>query len=345
MLNENPHNAQSAPETGHRSSTDEDLLDVYRTMVLSRTLDERIWLMNRQGKAAIVASAQGHEAAQAAAVKALDPGRDHFYIYYRELTTMLALGMSPLEVLLGFVAKSGEPLSGGRQFPVHGALQEGRPDITSFSNVVGTQVSQAAGVALADKMRGERRVTVAYFGDGASSTGECHEGMNFAAIHRLPLILFCENNGYSISVPLRLQMNIESIAARAEGYGMPGVQVDGMDPSAVYEAVSIAADRALAGEGPTLIEARVERYMPHTSDDDDSRYREREELRRLREEKDPIPGVARMLRQRGLLDDSVEEEIRSEARRVVNGATEEAENRGFPEPANFYHEVYADGPV
>ena len=135
--------------------TDADLLEMYRTMVLSRTLDQRIWQMNRQGRAAIVASAQGHEAAQVGAIRALDPERDRFYIYYRELTTMLALGVTPLELLLGFLAKEGEPLSGARQFPLHGAIDRDRRDIVSFSNVVATQLPQAVGVALADKMRGD----------------------------------------------------------------------------------------------------------------------------------------------------------------------------------------------
>ena len=347
MLSEHTSQPENGSSTLHDKTvpgalTDVDLLEMYRTMVLSRTLDQRIWQMNRQGRAAIVASAQGHEAAQVGAVKALDPDRDRFYIYYRELTTMLALGVTPLELLLGFLAKDGEPLSGARQFPLHGALDRSRPDIVSFSNVVATQMPQAVGVALADKMRGEKHVTMAYFGDGASSMGEPHEAMNFASLHKLPVIFFCENNKYAISVPLAQQMNIESIATRASAYGMPGVEVNGFDPIAVYEAVSAAASRALSGEGPTLVEAVVERFLPHTSDDDDTRYRSAEDLEGIRD-LDPIPATEKLLRASGTLDDASDEEIKSTAQRIVNQATEAAENAPFPEPHNFYEQVYAPG--
>jgi len=252
------------------------LLEMYRQMVLCRTLDERVWLMNRQGKAAIVASAQGHEAGQIGSVWALRKGQDHFYIYYRDLAVLISLGMTPREIMLGFLAKAGEPMSGARQFPTHGAYP--KHNIVNLSNVVGTQIPQAVGAALATKMRGEGTVTIVYFGDGASSVGDCHEGMNFAAIHKLPVIFFCENNKYSISVPLSKQMAVDSVARRADGYGMPGLSVDGADIVAVYEATSEASDRARDGQGPTLIEAMVERYLPHTSDDDDRRYRTVEEI-------------------------------------------------------------------
>ena len=213
--------------------SDADLLEMYRRMTLVRTLDERIWMLNRQGKAAIVASSQGHEAGQIGSVWALEKGKDQFYIYYRDLAVMLMLGMTPIEIMSGFLAKEGEPLSGARQFPTHGAY----PDIglVNISNVVGTHIPQAVGAALANRMRGDDGIVITYFGDGASSVGDCHEAMNFAAIHDLPVIFFCENNKYAISVPISKQMAVESIASRAEGYGMPGIEVDGCDIMAVYE--------------------------------------------------------------------------------------------------------------
>ena len=247
-----------------------------------------------------------------------------------------------MELLLGFLAKEGEPLSGARQFPLHGAIDRSRRDIVSFSNVVATQIPQAVGVALADKMRGEKRVTVAYFGDGATSMGETHEAMNFASIHRLPVIFFCENNKYAISVPLSRQMNIESIASRASAYGMPGIEIDGFDPVAVYEAVWAAANRALSGDGPTLVEAVVERFLPHTSDDDDTLYRPAEDLEDIRK-LDPIPATEALLRSHGVLDDALDEEIKESAKKIVNQATEDAENAAFPEPHDFYEQVYAPG--
>ena len=314
------------------------LLEMYRQMVLCRTLDERVWMMNRQGKAAIVASAQGHEAAQIGSVWALRKGQDHFYIYYRDLAVLVSLGMTPREIMLGFTAKSGEPLSGARQFPTHGA--HAGLKIVNLSNVVGTQVPQAAGVALASKMRGEDTVTIVYFGDGAASVGDCHEGMNFAAIHKLPVIFFCENNGYSISVPLSKQMAVEGVAGRAEGYGMPGVAVDGSDIVAVHAATSKAAARARAGKGPTLIEAKVERYLPHTSDDDDRRYRSAEDIEQSRK-RDPLKLLGFLLTEAGSLTDDLDQVIHTDAKREVDEATEYVEEASYPGTEGFYDHVYA----
>ena len=319
--------------------SDDDLLEMYRQMVLTRTLDERIWMLNRQGKAAIVASSQGHEAGQIGSVRALDKSKDQFYIYYRDLAVMLTLGMTPVEIMSGFLAKSGEPMSGARQFPTHGAYPE--LGIVNLSNVVGTQIPQAVGAALANKMRGEDGVVITYFGDGASSVGDCHEAMNFAAVHRLPVIFFCENNGYAISVPLSGQMAVDGVATRAAGYGMPGAEIDGCDIIAVHEATAIAAARARSGEGPTLIEARVERYLPHTSDDDDTRYRPREEIAEARK-RDPLTIFAAQLRQTGLLTDELDARLRADARAAVNRATDEVESAPYPGVEDFYERVYAD---
>ena len=318
--------------------TDEDLVEMYRQMVLVRTLDERIWMLNRQGKAAIVASSQGHEAGQIGSVKALQPGKDQFYIYYRDLAVMLTLGMTPIEIMSGFLAKAGEPLSGARQFPTHGAYPE--LGLVNLSNVVGTQIPQAVGAALSIKMQGEDKVVVTYFGDGASSVGDCHEAMNFAAVHKLPVIFFCENNKYAISVPLSKQMAVDSIASRAEGYGMPGIEVDGCDIVAVFEATSEAARRARSGQGPSLIEAHVERYLPHTSDDDDTRYRSSEEIEEARQ-RDPLVVLSGQLRETGLLTDELEANFRSEALRTVNEATDAVESAPYPEADDFSEHVYA----
>ena len=317
---------------------DHDLVEMYRQMVLVRTLDERIWMLNRQGKAAIVASSQGHEAGQIGSVRALERGKDQFYIYYRDLAVMLTLGMTPVEIMSGFLAKAGEPLSGARQFPTHGAYPE--LGLVNLSNVVGTQIPQAVGAALAAKMRGEDSVVITYFGDGASSVGDCHEAMNFAAVHRLPVIFFCENNKYAISVPVSKQMAVDSIASRAEGYGMPGIEVDGCDIMAVFEATSEAARRARSGQGPTLIEAHVERYLPHTSDDDDTRYRSAEEIQEARK-RDPLTLLSRQLRESGLLTNDIDNAFRAEAMRTVNEATDTVESAPYPAVDDFGDHVYA----
>ena len=316
----------------------QNILEIYRQMVLCRTMDERIWLLNRQGKAAIMASSQGHEAAQFGSVWALRRGHDLFYLYYRDLAAMLTLGMTPREIMLGFLAKAGEPLSGARQFPTHGAYPE--YGIFNLSNVVGTQIPQAVGAALAARMRGEDTVVIVYFGDGASSVGDCHEGMNFAGVHKLPVIFFCENNRYATSVPLSKQMGVDSVASRAEGYGMPGVMIDGCDVVACYEATAEAARRARGGEGPTLIEARVERYLPHTSDDDDTRYRSRSEIEEARK-RDPLRLLKEQFMGLGVLTDEVDESCHADARREVDEATDSVEAAPYPGTEGFDDHVYS----
>ncbi|MBI4220599.1 MAG: thiamine pyrophosphate-dependent dehydrogenase E1 component subunit alpha [Chloroflexi bacterium] len=314
-----------------------DLLEMYRIMALSRSIDERAWVLNRQGKAAIVPSSQGHEATQLACAWATDPARDHYLIYYRQLPLLVALGVTPLELLKGFLAKEGEPLSGARQFPMHGAHP--RVDAFSFSSVVGTQLPQAVGVALADKMRGEPRVSIAFFGDGGSSQGDCHEAMNFAGIHRLPVIFFCENNRYAISVPISKQVATESVAGRAASYGFPGVTVNGTDVEAVYEVMREAVQRTRSGGGPVLIEAMIERIFPHTTDDDQTKYRSAEEIKRARD-LDPVPLLERKLRDRGALDDALKEQIWGEAKRAVNQANAEADSAPYPDVSTMYRGVY-----
>lgn len=310
-------------------------------MVLSRYLDERVWLLNRQGKAAIAASAQGHEAAQVACIEATDPSKDHYLIYYRQFTAMIALGTEPEEMLRGFLAKDDDPMSAARQFPLHGAHP--RVDLFNFSNVIATQLPQAAGVALADKLRGSDAVTVVYFGDGAASQGDTHEAMNFAGIHRLPVVFFCENNRYAISVPLSRQMAVDSVASRAAGYGFPGVQVDGTDVAAVYEATRAAVGRARAGDGPTLIEASVERLLPHTTDDDHTRYRSAEDIEQM-SQRDPVKITSETLRRRNLLTEEQDETIHAEAKRRVNAATDTVDAAAYPGVETMFDHVTSHGP-
>jgi len=320
----------------------EELLDIYATMVLVRTLDERVWMLNRQGKAAIVASAQGHEAAQLASVWALRRhALDYFcFTYYRDMGVCMAQGLSPTEVMLGFLAKDGEPISKARQFPLHGA-DVGRGFI-NISNVVGTHVPHAVGWALAAKLRGEPTVVATYFGDGATSQGDVHEAMNFAAIHKLPVLFLCENNRYAISVPIEQQMAIKHVAKRAQAYGMPGVTVDGTDLAASYEATAQAVLRAVRGEGPSLIEFEVERYLPHTSDDDDSTYRPREEVERSKA-RDPLAKLRARLVDEGVLTDERDAKYRARARQEVDEATDVAEAAPYPDASDVEDQVYAPG--
>lgn len=318
------------------------LLAMYRIMVLSRALDERMWIVQRQGKVPFVITAQGQEAAQVGAAMALRPGHDVVLPYYRDMTLMLALGMTPKELMLNVFSRAEDPNSGGRQMPAHFSLPRLR--VLTGSSPVGTQIPHAAGAALASRLRGEDSVTFCSFGEGATSTGDFHEGVNFAAVLRLPVVFFCQNNRYAISVPQRRQMAVESVAARAAAYGIPGVSVDGQDPVAVFQAVSEAVERARAGGGPTLVEALTYRYVPHTSDDDDRLYRSPSEVEESRR-RDPIPLMRQRLVEAGLWDDEQERALQEEVARTVDEATAYAEQAPPPDPATVTRHVFAERPA
>ncbi len=318
--------------------TQQDLLNCYRQMVLVRKTDERIWMMNRQGKVPISASCQGHEAAQLGCLLAAQQDGDCFHFpYYRDLAIKMMVGLSPTQVMLSFMGKLGEPYSGARQFPLQGAdLEHG---VIQISNVVGAGLTQAVGYALGCRMLGEKTVVLAYFGDGATSQGETHEAMNFAGVHRLPVIFICENNGYAISVPQSQQMAIADVAIRAEGYGFPGEVVDGMDLVKSYQATREGIKHARS-QGPVLLEMKVERLMPHTTDDDDRRYRGENEVEQARL-RDPLVTFPAFLKEMGILSDEEAEEINAEAQRAVNEATDAAEAASPPDASDILSRVYA----
>jgi 2-oxoisovalerate dehydrogenase E1 component alpha subunit len=315
------------------------LLEMYRIMLLARALDERAWLLNRAGKAPFAVPSQGHEAAQVGAAFALTPGKDFILPYYRGLTIALVFGLTPYEYMLGVFARAADPCSGGRQMPAHYSARDRR--IVTRSSVVGTQIPHAAGIALAEKIRGGDAVAWTSFGEGTTSQGDFHEGMNFAAIHKLPVIFQCENNGYAISVPIHAQMPVAHVADRAAAYAIPGVSIDGADPLAVYCATREAAARARAGDGPTLIEARCVRLTPHSSDDNDRLYRPADELATLRAH-DPIARFAHTLSAAGILDEEQDRALHDQVATMVNDAAEAAERAPSPAPDTLYAHVYAD---
>jgi 2-oxoisovalerate dehydrogenase E1 component alpha subunit len=318
--------------------SDERALAIYEVMRLARAVDERMWLINRQGRAPFVISCQGQEGAQVGSAMALKPGYDWVAPYYRDAGVVLALGMTARDQMLSFFAKREDPSSAGRQMPGHFGSQ--RLHILTGGSPVATQLLHAAGIALASRIRKEDAVTITYFGEGASSEGDCHEAMNFAGIHKLGVIFVCENNGYAISVPQSQQMAIQNLADRAPGYGFPGVVVDGNDVLAVYQATRDAVTRARAGEGPTLIEAKTYRFTAHSSDDDDRRYRQAEEVAIWRQ-KDPIPRYQRYLREVGVLTDPVEAAITERVTAQVDDATEYAEQAPDPSPDDLLPHVFA----
>jgi 2-oxoisovalerate dehydrogenase E1 component alpha subunit len=318
--------------------TTEDLVSCYTKMVLVRATDERIWALNRQGKVPIAASCQGHEAAQLGSLLAAErDGRCFFFPYYRDLALKMSVGLTPTQVMLSFMGKAGGPYSDGRQFPLQGA--DLPHDVIQISNVVGAGLTQATGYALGCKMLGDDTVVFSYFGDGASSQGEAHEAMNFAGVHRLPIVFICENNRYATSVPQRLQMAIGDVSNRAAGYGFPGVTVDGMNLTACYEATREAIKHARS-EGPVLLEMKVERFMPHTTDDDDRRYRPAEEVEMARK-RDPVVTLAAFLIEQGGLTPEQVEEIKAQALQSINEATDAAEAAGLPDASTLHDLVYA----
>jgi 2-oxoisovalerate dehydrogenase E1 component alpha subunit len=325
----------------------DDLLRMYELMLLARSLDERQWILNRQGKAPFVISCQGHEAAQVGSAFALRPGHDWVLPYYRDLGVVLTLGFTPTEVMLGLFGRADDPNSGGRQMPAHYGKRALR--IVTQSSPTGSQVPHAAGIGLGIRIRNEVAgktvddgIAWVSFGEGTSSQGEVHEAMNLAGAHKLPVIFVCENNGYAISVPQRNQMGVEDVADRAAGYGFPGVVVDGGDPVACFEATQAAVDRARRGDGPTLIEFKCVRLTPHSSDDNDRTYRPADEIKAMKQH-DPIARFAAYLKDEGILTDERDAEIRDVIKRQVNEATAAAEAAPPPDPSTLLKHVYTEG--
>lgn len=319
--------------------SNEDVLEMYKTMLLARRIDERMWLLNRAGKMPFVISCQGQEAAQVGAAFALDRTKDYIAPYYRDVGVVLTFGMTPREIMLHGFGKAEDPNSGGRQMPGHFGQKKNR--ILTGSSPVATQVPHAVGVGLAAKMEQKDFVSFVTLGEGSTNQGDFHEGLNFAGVHKLPVITMVENNGYAISVPIDKQLGAKRVSDRAIGYGMPGYTVDGNDPLAVYEVVKEARERAANGEGPTLVEALTTRLTAHSSDDDDRVYRDPEEVQKAREN-DNILKFAAYLEENGVLTESLKEEIEKEVQDIVNDATDYAENAPYADPEHALKYVYEE---
>ena len=329
---------------------EDTLLEMYWFMLMSRRLDERAWVMHRQGKLAFHMSAMGHEATQVGAAFGINRGVDYVHPYYRDLAMVLAVGVTPLEFMYGLLAKADDPSSGGRQMTNHFSSRE--LNIISGSSPVATQVPQAAGLAFAIKYRQKHnlsdpndmtqpRLALTSLGEGSTSQGDFHEGLNWAGVHNLPLICLVENNIYAISVPMEQQMPVANVADRAAAYGIPGVVVDGNDILAVYDAVKRAAERAYNGDGATLIEAKTYRIVPHSSDDDDRSYRTRDEVEEWKR-KDPIVRFQQYLLSEGVLSRDIMDEFEANARKEVDEAQKTAEEAPFPTLHHSLSGVYAE---
>ncbi len=320
----------------------EQIRTMYYYMVLSRELDRRIWILNRQGKSAFVISGQGQEGVQVAAAMALHPETDWLAPYYRDMAMVMAFGMTPREIMLGQLGKAGDPSSGGRQMPSHFGHQP--KHILTGSSPVATQVVHAVGIAWSMKLQGQEGAVLTSLGEGSTNQGEFHEALNFAAVHKVPLIVLVENNGFAISVPQEKEMAIQDVAVRAQGYGIPGVVVRGSDPLEVYQVVSEARSRATRGEGATLIEAKTHRFTAHSSDDDDRSYRSRELLAEEKKD-DPIPRMREWMESEKLWDKEAEDALMKRIKHEVDDATDYAEASPLPAAETIYDHVYGSSPA
>jgi 2-oxoisovalerate dehydrogenase E1 component alpha subunit len=332
--------AVSKTDTKDQAGLDaETLRTIYRHMLRSRLLDERLWALNRQGRAPFWISGIGHEAVQVAFGMNLKSAYDWVAPYYRDLALTLVLGMTPKDQLLSALAKADDPNSGGRQMPAHYSCR--RFNIITTGSPVATQLLHAVGIALAARIRGEDSVTFTSVGEGGTSEGDFHEALNFAATHRLAVVFVVENNGFAISVPWQKQMPTPDVADRAKAYGIPGVIVDGEDAMACYRVARETIARVRSGEGPVLVEAKVLRLTSHSSDDDQRRYRPAADLE-AEKERDCLHGFRATLEELNVLSPGDAEEMRAELVLELDKATEEAEAAPLPEPETAFTNVLAD---
>src|ERR671931_984336 len=310
---------------------EQELLELFRSLVLLRTYDERSLVYHRQGRIGTYAIFWNHEAMQAGAVHALEDD-DWIFPSYRESAIGLLRGMPPATVL-----------SWWRGHPA-GWWNPADYNVASICVPIGTHVPHAAGFAWGKKLRGERTCALVFFGDGATSEGSFHEGINFAAVMEAPLILFCNNNYWAISTPLEAQTRAETLADKAVGYGLPGLRVDGTDVLACYEATREAVARARTGDGPTFIEAVSYRTAPHATADDPRAYID---LDRVEEEKkrECLGRFEGYLRRGGILHDDLAASIRDEAAEAMRVGIAAAEAEPPADVELLFAHAYVDPPA
>ena len=305
----------------------------YAALSLARALDDVMWRLARAGRAHFAVPCSGHEAIGAGYALALQPGVDWVSPHYRDLAALLVLGMPARDVMLCFFSRTADPNAAGRQPYAHFGSR--RLGVLSQQGPQPNHCSHGVGCAWASKLLGDGSVSVIAFGDGGAQKGEVHESMNLAAIHRLPCIFVVHRNGWTQSVRREDEYATETLVARAEGYGMPGVAVDGSDLEAMAEATRRAAARARAGEGPTLIDAQCVRFLPNTSNDDDTRYRDRTELEAVFATRDPL------VRARALVDAAFAERVDAENAATARDAAAWAEAQPLGDPSTVLEHAYA----
>lgn len=319
---------------------DSTLHAMYRDLVLARLLDERLVNLQRTGKSSFIAPTSGHEGAHIGLAYAVRPGFDWLFPYYRDLGLVMALGVPLAEIFGQMLGTRADP-NKGRQMPNHPGSAP--LNIFTAASPIASHIPPAVGAAMSMKLRGTGQVAVATFGDGATSEGDFHAGVNFAAVQGAPIVFVCENNRYAISVDLHKQSASETVAAKAHAYGMPGYTVDGMDPLGCFYVLQEAVARAREGRGPALVELLVYRYGPHSNADDDSGYRSADEVAAWRG-RDPLGRFRRFLEGRGLWSDAQEATLRDELKGRLEAALAEAEAAGRVPTEWLFDDVYAEQP-
>jgi pyruvate dehydrogenase E1 component alpha subunit len=320
--------------------SEETLREMFRLMLLTRAFDDRGMNLQRQGRIGFYLPSRGEEGLQIGCATALRPD-DWVYPSYRIPGLALARG-AKVETLLHQIFGNAKDICLGRQMPVHYSLRE--QNFVSISSPIGTHVPQAVGTAMAMRRQGKDTVVTTFFGDGGTSSDGFHLGMNFGPVFEAPVIFFCQNNQWAISVPIEKQTRSESIAIKAKAYGMPGIRVDGNDVLAVYRGMKEAVDRARAGGGPTLIEALTFRMGPHSSSDDPTRYRPQDLVEEW-QKKDPIVRFRAYLAKRDLWDEEFETECAERAKEEIAAAVKSAEQAGLPPVETIFDGVYAETPA
>ncbi len=317
----------------------DELRRLYRVMVLARSLDIRGLQLQRSGRIGFFIGGLGQEAAHIGSAYALNP-EDWVFPAYREIGSMLLRGIT-LKQLLNHYFGNAEDIQKGRQLTNLFGLKS--VNYVSGSAPIATQIPHAVGVALAAKLRGDPIVSMAYFGDGATSENDFHAGMNFAGVYKTPTVFFCQNNHWAISLPVERQTASETIAIKAQAYGFEGIRVDGNDILAVYRTTKEAVDKARKGGGPTLIEAVTYRMGPHSSSDDPKRYRAEEELEEW-QKRDPLVRFRKYLVKKGIWNETDEKKAQDDANRELDEAIAYAEKLPRPALETLFTDVYAEMP-
>jgi len=308
--------------------SDQEIFNLYQRMIFIRLADQKALMLQRQGRMGTYAPVWGQEACQVGSAYVLQKG-DWVFPAFRELAASLMMGIPLKTVYLYWMGNE------------EGSRAPEGINVMPVSIPVGTHPLHAVGVAWAAKIRGDKIVTIAYFGDGATSKGDFHEAMNLSGVFKTPSIFFCQNNQFAISVPRKIQTASETIAQKAIAYGIDGIQVDGNDLFAVYTVTKEAVDKARSGRGPTLIEGVTYRFGPHTTADDPTKYRTDEEIEPWKP-LDPLVRLRLYLREKGLWNEEVEKRLTEEAQKEIDQVVKEAEAVSVPEVEDIFKYVFAE---